>query len=341
MPAKRARSDYFPRKRSYRFISTGCTLLNCALTGRGEGGWVLGRVVNVVGDRSVGKTLLAIETCANFAKAFPRGHIWYREAEGAFDVSYAESIGLPVGRVHFGPEGPDSLWDTLEDVGEDLDLCIAKAVRSKQPGLYIVDSYDALTSRTEQARKIGEATYGTDKAKLSSEIFRRGINRRLREANVLLLIISQIRDKIGASFGVKYTRAGGKALDFYSSHILFLHHVETISETYRGIKRATAVQIRAKCTKNKVALPFRECEFILRFGFGVDDLEANLDWLEKVKRVSLLGLNSKEAVDKYFRESEKLPDAAYHARVAEVGRLVSEEWQKVESAFKPVRKKYG
>ena len=152
--------DYFVDG-AQQFISTGCTVLDCRLAGaRAPGGWALGRVVNLVGDTQVGKTLIAIETCANFHRQYPKGHIWYREAEGAFDVRYAERVGLPVGVVDFGSDGENSVWDTIDDISEDLDACLSKAEKSKQPGIYIIDSLDAVSSRAELSRRAGDGTYG-------------------------------------------------------------------------------------------------------------------------------------------------------------------------------------
>jgi len=97
---ERSGGDYFPpaTARGLRFIPSGCVLLDCVL----GGGWPLGRIVNVVGDKAVGKTLLAIEAAANFVTVYPKGHIWYRQAEADFDEHYARRLGLPVDKIDFG-----------------------------------------------------------------------------------------------------------------------------------------------------------------------------------------------------------------------------------------------
>src|ERR1035437_10433181 len=111
-------SDYFPvLTPGVECIPTGCVVLDCVL----GGGWARRRIVNVVGDKSVGKSLCAIEACANFAQLEQKGKIFYREAEAAFEEPYAEGLGLPLKRVDFGPEGIDTVWDTVEDIFEDLD----------------------------------------------------------------------------------------------------------------------------------------------------------------------------------------------------------------------------
>src|SRR5678815_1927156 len=162
--------DYFPeRRKKIKFVQSGCSVLDCVV----GYGWPLGRVVNIVGDRSTGKTLLAIEACANFARDYPKGKIWYREAEAAFDVDYAESVGLPAKRVDFGPEGIDTQWDTIEDIFEDLD----EVLKTNTEGLYVIDSLDALSSRAELKRKLEDGTFGLDKQKILAGLFRKYIRR--------------------------------------------------------------------------------------------------------------------------------------------------------------------
>jgi recombination protein RecA len=338
-----ARERYFPRE-DIEFIPSGCTVLDCVL----GGGWPLGRIANIVGDKAVGKTLLAIEACANFAQKYPRGHIWYREAEAAFDVSYASELGLPADRVDFGPEGTDSSWDTVEDIAEDLERCAAAALKSGQPGIYIIDSLDAISSRAEMGRKAGEGTFGLEKPKQLGQLFRKQV-RALKAARIVLLVVSQIRDKIGITFGDKHTRTGGKALDFYASQILWLHHKGMLKSTSRGVERTTAVRIRAKCKKNKMAPSFRECEFVLRFGYGTDDFEAACAYLHEVGMLGrMTGLKivkgEKEQareVGNFLRQLTKLEGAELRAKQAEISALVRATWCEVEDRFRPIQRKYG
>lgn len=349
MVARAASAQKPPRKRAgvladsdVEFTSSGCTVLDCLL----GAGWPLGRIVNIVGDKAVGKTLLAIEACANFAQTYPKGHIWYREAEAAFDISYARELGLPVDRVDFGPEGTDSSWDTIEDIAEDMEKCAAAAKKSKRPGLYIIDSLDAVSSRAEMDRKAGEGTYGLEKQKELGRIFRKQV-RLLRSARVCLIVISQIRDKIGVMFGEKHTRTGGKALDFYASIIVWLHHKATLKSSIKGVERVTGVRVRAKCKKNKVAPSFRECEFVIRFGYGVDDLEASLGWLKEVGRLDRVGIKVKsakeqdEAIRDMLRAQLRADPETARAKLQGVVAAVRESWAEIDDDFRPQRKKYA
>lgn len=343
--SRAAGGDYFPdAARDIQFISTGCSLLDCVV----GGGWPLGRIVNIVGDKAVGKTLMAIEAAANFAARYPKGFIWYREAEAAFDEPYAVTLGLPVRRVDFGPDGLGTIWDTVEDIFEDLEVCIAKAAEAGVPGLYIVDSLDALSSRGELARKIDAGSYRMEKPKVLGELFRRLV-RKQKASNVCIIFISQVRDKIGIVFGEKHTRSGGKALDFYASLALWLSHIGNLSKTIQGVKRITAVQVRAKVKKNKIGMPFRECEFKIRFGYGVDDLDAAVTWLAEVGQLERIGLKVAgkpqkkidEEVSKYLAQAAKLPLDEYTILADKVNIELRAAWAEVEDKFKPTRRKYA
>jgi RecA/RadA recombinase len=333
---RRAGGDYFPEVRKpIVCIPTGCAGLDCVL----GGGWALGRTSNVVGDKAVGKTLLAIEACANFAAKFPKGKIWYRESEAAFDEDHARNMGLPLKRVDFGPEGIGTAWDTIEDIFEDLDEKIAEAAKSKAPGLYIIDSLDALTSRAALDRKIGQGSFNLEKQKILGELFATLI-RRVKKTNIHLMIVSQIRDAIGFVVGEKHRRSGGKSLDFYASQIIWLSHLKQITDTKKGVKRVVGVRVGAVCKKNKVSVPFRRFEFIIRFGYGVDDLESSLGWLEEHKKLKNAGITA-SGLDEYLEETNALDDDLYRERAIELAAVVKSSWDEVEADFTPTRRKYA
>jgi recombination protein RecA len=292
-----------------QFCHSGCVTLNCTL----GGGWAEERVINIVGDKSSGKTLLCIEASANFALAHPKAKIYYREAESAFDREYARALGMPIDRIDFNEPGD---MNTVEDFYNDL-LDVCRASRS-QPALYILDSLDALSDEAELARAIDAKSYGT-KAKKMSELFRRLI-RELKNSKVTLIIVSQVRDKIGILFGDKVGRTGGKALDFYASQVLYLSHLKTIIKKVgvgKKLKRVTGIRIRARLKKSKVGLPLRECEFVLKFGWGIDDENASADFLASI------GIK-KPPTDK-----------------TALDQLVIAKWYEIERSLLPTRKKYS
>lgn len=314
---------------SLEFINTGCELLNCVL----GGGYPLGRIVNVVGDKSTGKTLLAIEACANFCRQYPKGMIWYNEAEAAFDKPYAQALGLPLGRIDF-PELPN----TVEAVFSHMEGTL-KLLDGKHPGLYIQDSLDALSDAAEMDRGIEEGSYGAEKAKKMSQLFRRLV-KELGKKKVCVFIISQVRDAIGVSFGRKTTRSGGRALDFYASLVLYLAQIERIKKTVEGITRPIGVKIRAKCDKSKVGLPFRECDFEIKFGYGIDDLAASFDWLLEVGKLDELDL-SKNEIPRILRKAEAMDSDEFEDLRKSVSEVVREQWYKIEKGFLPRRTKYA
>lgn len=313
-----------------QFISTGCSVLDSVL----GGGYVLGRVCNIVGDKSSGKTLLAIEACANFAHQYPDGFIRYAEAEAAFDERYAAALGMPVDRVEFA----DDIF-TIEDFFEDLTKVMDKL--GDRPCVYVLDSLDALSDRAEQARKIDEGSFGMTKQKKLGELFRRLVQR-LEKSRVFLLVISQIRDKIGVSFGETKTRSGGKSLDFYASQVVWLSEIEKMKRTIDKVDRVTGVRVRARCKKNKIGLPFRECEFPILFGYGVDDLTAAAEWLIDVNRedrLAEIGLSKAGYKIRIGNIRGKGGDDAQQLR-QQLKDIVVQEWCAIETKFLPTSRKY-
>jgi len=321
------------RAKNLEFIPTGCVNLDCVI----GGGWVLGRMSNIVGDKSTGKTLCAIEAAANFARRYPDGKIFYREAEAAFDEDYGASLGLPVDRVDFGEEGLGTAWETVEDIYEDLVKCCDECIKEGVPGFYVIDSLDALSSRAELGRAIDEGSYGMEKQKQLGQLFRRLV-RRIKEARICLMVISQVREKIGVAFGDKYRRSGGKALDFYASQVVYLSHLKTLKRSIKGAERAYGIRVKAKCTKNKISLPFRECEFSLRFGYGIDELPAAIEWLEQVKHSK--EILDGEAASKYIDRVNQLGRKEFNVEMKKVRKHYRRVWNEIENRFVPPRSKY-
>jgi protein RecA len=315
-------------KPNLSFVSTGCTLLDCAL----GGGLVLGRICNIVGDKSTAKTALATEALINFVSKYPDGKAAYRDAEAAFDREYAQAMGLPLAKIDFG----DKELDTVEEFSSDFERFVDGCAKSGQPGMYVLDSLDALSDAAEMEAQIGTQTYGTAKAKNLSIFFRK-MKGKTERAKVLLLIVSQVRDNIGAMFGEKHKRSGGRALDFYASQVLWLSHIKTLKRTIKKVERPYGVIIKAKVKKNKVGLAFREAEFAFKFGFGVDDLEASIGWLKEVGQLDRLT----EVPDAYLNRIESLTDQDYRKEVHAAAVVVKTVWREIETTFLPTRKKYA
>lgn len=317
--------NYFTApKDSMEFISTGCKTLDLAL----GGGWAEGRIFNVVGDKSTGKTLQCIEAAANFIRKHPRGRVKYREAESAFDELYAKALGFPLDRVDRG----DGAMETVEDMFEDLEYEFGRKNASKEPLLYIVDSLDSLSDRDEMSRGLDDATYGMAKAKMLSKGFRQSV-RKITETNMTVGIVSQVRTNVGAGpYQRKTTRAGGKALDFYATHVLYLTQTGRLMQTVHGIKRPTGVKIKAKVEKNKVGLPYREADYAISFGYGIEDGWACLEFLKVAGGLKELGVKPDEIKD-YGANCTR-------AELAEIHAVTERRWFELEQEFVPTRRKY-
>jgi recombination protein RecA len=327
-------SDYFAKvdKEGVDFISSGCVGLDAAL----GGGWPSGRVVNIVGDRSAGKTLLAIEACANFHRKFPVCHIRYAEAEAAFDVLYAEALGMPVDAVEYDSGRP---LRTIEDWQKDLTE-VLKANKGK-PILYVLDSLDALSDEAEAERDIDKASFGASKAKKMGELFRRMVAE-IEDANCTLIVISQLRDKIGVTFGEKQTRSGGRALDFYATHIVWLSEIGKIKKTIDKVERVVGTNVKARIKKNKVGLPFREFAYPIIFGYGIDDLTSSVEWLlevgcdDRLKEVGMSAAGYKVRIGNLRNKGgAEVKDIREKLNV-----IVRDEWQRIEMKFLPRSRKY-
>jgi len=308
-------------------------VLDCAL----GGGLALGRTANVVGDKSTAKTGTATEVMINFTMQYPEGAVAYREVEAAWDDAYAAAMGLPLDKIDFGD--PDKPLQTVEDFIRDFTAFVEQQLKAKKPGVYILDSLDALSDDEEMEQDIGKGTYGMAKAKKLSIMFRT-MTRKQEQANVLLLIVSQVRDNIGAGmFGEKYKRSGGKALDFYSSQVVWLANMGMLKRTIDKVERPYGIKLKATVKKNKVGLPFREASFTFEFGYGTNNVLASLGWLKEVGKLDRVPLKESEIKD-YLKDLDNSTDDDFSIQTAKLTEAVKRAWSEIEQAFIPKRRKY-
>lgn len=315
------------------FVSSGCSLLDQIL----GGGWPLRRISNVIGDASTGKTALATEALTNFSRQYPKGLMFYREGEFAFDEGHAAGLGLPIDRVELW-DHEKKPFDTVEDFYEDLNTQAVRCTKLGVPGFYVLDSLDSLSDRAEMGRDIDKGSFGASKAKQLSVLFRKLV-RPVGLANMHLMIISQVRDNIGVMFGEKFTVSGGKALRFYASQRLMLAQLKPHKKTVKGVERVVGIRIRARAIKNKVGTAQRDCEFVIRFGYGIDDYRAGLEWLIEHKRLDALGVTKIEAAE-LLDDSWDWDGSTYRKHNQEMAVLVPKVWHQVENAFSPTHRKY-
>lgn len=249
-------------------VSTGSLGLDIAL---GVGGLPKGRIVEIYGPESSGKTTLTLQAIAECQKA--GGTCAFVDAEHALDPTYAQKLGVNL----------DDLLVSQPDHGEQALEITDMLVRSGAVDLIVVDSVAALTPRAEIEGEMGDSHMGLQ-ARLMSQALRK-ITGNAKRSNCMVIFINQLRMKIGVMFGSPETTTGGNALKFYASVRLDIRRIGAIKEGDAILGNET----RVKVVKNKVAPPFKQAEFQILYGQGTNHLGEVLDWGVEMKLVKKAG----------------------------------------------------
>ena len=342
---KKPKSDSHIEKLT--LLPSPSTLLNCACSDSATGAFSTGRMINLIGDSSSGKTLFALSCLAEAAihPQFENYRLIYDDVENALTFNIPYLFGDILASKIESPSSEEDGVPLPSETIEDFHCNIIDALDDGHPFIYILDSFDALDSeqdkekvedmRSARARGVkAKGSYAMSKPKKSSELLR-NICSRLKKSESLLMIISQTRDNINPMSFAPKTRSGGNALRFYAHHEIWL----SMGVKIKHRERAVGVNVKAKVSKNKLTGKVREAKFQIFYDLGIDDIGSCVDFLveEKVwpkakKTINAKHFNlnaSRQKIIEYIESKDKRE---------KLTKIVHRSWLDIEEELKLNRK---
>lgn len=265
------------------YFKTGCKLIDLVVGGnKGVYGFPAGKFINIVGDKSAGKTFLANEIIASNYYSFPKDKFrWvYDDCESGYSFDTNAMYGFDI--MGDNPIHSTTVEEAFCNISD-----FADSLKKGQFGIYVLDSLDALTSAEQDThaeerlkafhseKEYDKGSYNMGKQKYLSQEFCPQLCSKIQNKNILVIIISQIRENIDMFSFEKFSRSGGKAIDFYAHTVLWLATMKKIVKK----ERAVGVVVKAKVTKSKTPRPFRDCIFSFLYDYGLDDTGTSVDYL--------------------------------------------------------------
>ncbi len=329
---KEIKNNYFP---------TGCDLLDLVVGGGILKGYGVGKIINIVGDKSTFKTFLACELLAASKNKYKDKLKWiYDDCESGFtfdDQIYGFEIM---------PKEQKVRSNTVEEAYCNIRTFL-EALKKEEYGIYIIDSLDGLDSiegneianerykAFQKGKEFDKGSYRTGKPKYLSQEFFPNIANLLESKNATLIIISQVRENINPMSFEKYIRSGGKALDFYAHSVIWLANAKKLKVKDRTI----GATIKAKTTKSKTPRPYRECFINILFDYGVDNIATNVNFLyDALTPTGQASLSTKCVWDeKEYKLKDMIQYIQDNSLEKELKIKVKQKWEEIEQSIRTKR----